>query len=157
MPLELVLAGQVGVVVGYWIVFWVMKTNSFAGSTIQVEAEQLVIENGPYAWVRHPMYLGMIATALSVPFALGSYVAAPVFAMIVPTLILRLVPTVRAIPAAFIASLLSRLEINMPMPAPSATRVPVQRMSSGKLMFLSIIAPPWEICYLDARIPCADG
>jgi len=39
-----------------------------------------------------------------------------------------------------IASLLSRLEINMPTPAPSAIRVPVQRIISGKVMFLSIIA-----------------
>src|SRR5215472_1509169 len=46
----------------------------------------------------------------------------------------------RANPAAFIASLLRRLEINMPMPAPSATRVPVQRIISGNVMFLSIIA-----------------
>lgn len=91
VPLALVLAGQAGAVFGYWFVFWVMRTNSFAGSTIQVEAKQLVIESGPYAWVRHPMYTGMIVTALSAPIALGSYVAFPAFAMIVPTLILRLV------------------------------------------------------------------
>jgi hypothetical protein len=47
--------------------------------------------------------------------------------------------SVSANPAAFIASLLSLLEINMPIPAPSATRVPVQRIISGKVMFLSII------------------
>jgi hypothetical protein len=47
-------------------------------------------------------------------------------------------------PAAFIASLLSRLEINMPRPAPSAIRVPVQTIISGKVMFLSIMAPPWR-------------
>lgn len=91
MPLVLVLAGQAGAVVGYWFVFWVMKTNSFAGSTIHIEAEQVVIEAGPYAWVRHPMYSGMIVTAVCAPFALGSYVAVPAFAMIVPVLILRLV------------------------------------------------------------------
>src|SRR5437016_14675907 len=52
--------------------------------------------------------------------------------------------TVRANPAAFMASLLRPLEINMPMPAPSATRVPVQRIISGKVIFRSIIAPPCE-------------
>lgn len=59
MPLALEIGGQAGVVAGYCLVFWVMKTNSFAASVIQVEAEQTVIQTGPYALVRHPMYTGM--------------------------------------------------------------------------------------------------
>jgi hypothetical protein len=50
--------------------------------------------------------------------------------------------TIRASPAAFMASLLRRLEINMPIPAPRAMRVPVQRAKSGKETFRSLIAPP---------------
>jgi protein-S-isoprenylcysteine O-methyltransferase Ste14 len=91
VPLALVLAGQAVVVAGYWLVFWVMKTNSFAGSTIQVEAEQRVIHAGPYGLVRHPMYFGMAVTALGAPLALGSYVALPVFALLVPVLVYRLI------------------------------------------------------------------
>jgi protein-S-isoprenylcysteine O-methyltransferase Ste14 len=68
-----------------------MKTNSFAASTIQVEAEQTVIHNGPYAFVRHPMYLGMTLMMLATPLALESYVALPVFALQVPILVYRLV------------------------------------------------------------------
>lgn len=90
MPLAVILAGQAGAVVGYCFVFWVLRSNSFAGSTIEVEPEQIVVETGPYAWVRHPMYVGMMVTALSTPFALGSYAAFPVFAMIVPALLSRL-------------------------------------------------------------------
>lgn len=91
VPLSLVLAGQGVAVAGYWLVFWAMKTNSFASSTIQVEAEQRVIEDGPYKMVRHPMYLGMVLFALGTPLALGSYVALPVFALFGPLLIYRLV------------------------------------------------------------------
>jgi protein-S-isoprenylcysteine O-methyltransferase Ste14 len=91
VPVALVLAAQALVVAGYWLVFWVMKTNSFAGSTIQVEAEQRVIHGGPYAMVRHPMYLGMAMTAVGAPLALGSYVAVPVFALFVPLLVYRLI------------------------------------------------------------------
>ncbi len=47
IPLALVVAAQVALVAGYWLVFWAMKTNSFAGATIQVEAEQSVMVNGP--------------------------------------------------------------------------------------------------------------
>src|SRR5579862_7820302 len=90
-PTWLVLIGQVAVVAGYSFVFWVMKTNTFAGTTIQVEAEQKVIRHGPYRIVRHPMYLGMVLTALGIPIALGSYVAFPLFALFVPVLIYRLV------------------------------------------------------------------
>lgn len=91
VPLAVVAVAQVVVVAGYWIVFWVMKTNSFAGSAIQVEAEQTVIHSGPYAFVRHPMYSGMAVTMLAVPLALGSYAALPVFALTVPILIYRLI------------------------------------------------------------------
>lgn len=91
VPLAGVLAGDAVVLAGYGLVFWVMKTNTFAASTIQVEADHRVIDTGPYAVVRHPMYTGMTLTALATPFALGSYVAAPAFALVVPVLIYRLI------------------------------------------------------------------
>ena len=56
MPLWLIVLGQLIAVAGDPLVFWVMKTNSFAGSTIQVGSGQQVIRSGPYATVRHPMY-----------------------------------------------------------------------------------------------------
>lgn len=91
VPMAVIIAGQFGAAAGYWLVFWVMNTNSFAGSTIEVEEGQSVIEAGPYALVRHPMYLGMCVTVISVPLALGSFAALPVFALLVPVLMLRLV------------------------------------------------------------------
>jgi len=91
VPVVVVIAGQLGVVVGYWLTFWVMKTNTFAASVIRVEAEQTVIQTGPYALVRHPMYTGMAVTLLATPLALGSYVALPLFALIVPVLMYRLI------------------------------------------------------------------
>jgi len=91
VPVALVVAAQGAVVAGYWLVFWALKTNSFAGSTIEVEAEQKVIDRGPYALVQHPMYTGMGVTALAAPLALGSYVALPLFALLVPVLVYRLI------------------------------------------------------------------
>lgn len=91
VPFIVVLLAQALVAASYWLVFWVMKTNRFAASTIQVEAEQTVIDNGPYAFVRHPMYLGMTLMMLATPLALASYVALPVFALQVPILVYRLV------------------------------------------------------------------
>lgn len=91
VPLWLELAGQALVVASYWWVFWVMKTNSFAASTIQVEAQQRVIDVGPYAYVRHPMYAAMCLANIGTPLALGSYVVLPVFALYIPVLIFRLI------------------------------------------------------------------
>lgn len=92
VPLAVVLIAQALAVAGYCFVFWVMRMNvRFAASTIQVGAGQRVIQSGPYALIRHPMYLGMITMALASPLALGSYLALPVFALLVPVLIYRLV------------------------------------------------------------------
>jgi protein-S-isoprenylcysteine O-methyltransferase Ste14 len=91
VPVWLMLVGQTLAVAAYWLVFSVMKTNSFAASTIRVEDEQRVMDNGPYAIVRHPMYSGMALMVLGTPLALGSYVALPVFALFIPLLIFRLV------------------------------------------------------------------
>jgi protein-S-isoprenylcysteine O-methyltransferase Ste14 len=70
--------------------FWAWKSNSFAASTIRVEAEQRVISTGPYGIIRHPMYLGGNIWFLFTPLALGSYFALPVFALLVPLIVLRL-------------------------------------------------------------------
>lgn len=90
-PLWLSILGQLMVVAGYTFVFWVMRTNTFAGSTIQVEAEQTCISTGPYAIVRHPMYLGMLVMALGIPIALQSCVALPLFALFLPIFVYRIV------------------------------------------------------------------
>jgi protein-S-isoprenylcysteine O-methyltransferase Ste14 len=91
VPIAVVIAGQAMAVAGYWLVFWVMKTNTFASSIIQVENQQTVIRSGPYEVVRHPMYTGMVVTVIGIPLALGSYVTLPVFALLVPLLAYRLI------------------------------------------------------------------
>lgn len=90
-PIELVYAGNLIAVLGYVFVFWVMKTNTFAGSTIEVETGQSVIRNGPYAIVRHPMYTGITITAIGIPLALRTYLALPIFTLSIPLLMYRLI------------------------------------------------------------------
>lgn len=51
---------------------WVFRENSFAAPVVKLQAEQRVISTGPYAYVRHPMYSGMILFFASVPLILGS-------------------------------------------------------------------------------------
>ena len=90
MPLWLIITAEAGVLAGYLFTLWVMKTNTFASSIIEVQAEQRVISSGPYAMVRHPMYFGSLAMLLSTPLALGSYWALPVFLLMLPVLVFRI-------------------------------------------------------------------
>lgn len=73
----------------FWFVS-VMNANRFAASIIHVEAGQTIASTGPYRLVRHPMYSGIIVTWLATPLALGSFVILPVFLLIIPILIFRL-------------------------------------------------------------------
>jgi protein-S-isoprenylcysteine O-methyltransferase Ste14 len=73
VPPYVVVAGDALVALGFVIVFLVFKENTFASSIIKVEAEQKVVSTGPYAVVRHPMYIGALIMLLGVPLALGSW------------------------------------------------------------------------------------
>ena len=90
VPLWLTLLSQALVVSGILLILWVMKVNSFASRTIQVEAGQTVISSGPYRFVRHPMYFGGLVLYLPTPLALGSFIALPAFALFIPLLVFRL-------------------------------------------------------------------
>ena len=73
VPIWLVIVADLFVIAGYSLYTIVLKTNSFASRVIEVEQGQQVISDGPYALVRHPMYLAMILMMTATPLALGSY------------------------------------------------------------------------------------
>jgi protein-S-isoprenylcysteine O-methyltransferase Ste14 len=68
----------------------VMIANRFAASVIQVEASQTTADTGPYRFVRHPMYAVGIAQNCLTPLALGSFIVWPMFVLIIPILVWRL-------------------------------------------------------------------
>jgi protein-S-isoprenylcysteine O-methyltransferase Ste14 len=90
VPLWLTILSQLFVFAGYLITLWVMKENSFASRTIQVEEGQRVISTGPYRLVRHPMYSGAVLMLLFTPLALGSWRALPGYLLVIPLIVLRL-------------------------------------------------------------------
>lgn len=73
VPILVVVVGDVMVALGYLIVFFVFKVNSFTSATIEHDAEQKVISAGPYARIRHPMYFGALIMMAGIPIALGSW------------------------------------------------------------------------------------
>jgi protein-S-isoprenylcysteine O-methyltransferase Ste14 len=90
VPVLLVIVANIIVLLGYIFVFLVLRENSYASRIIEVEKGQKVISTGPYAIVRHPMYLGVLLMYLFTPFALGSYLALIFFLPLLPLIVLRL-------------------------------------------------------------------
>lgn len=90
VPLWLTVVSEAMVLVGILSVAWVVNVNRFAGRTIQVDAGQKVVTTGPYRFVRHPMYTGSAVLMLFTPLALGSWIALPAFALLTPSLVIRI-------------------------------------------------------------------
>jgi len=73
VPPSVTAAGNILVMLGFLIVFLVFKENTFTSAIIEVGSEQKIVSTGPYALVRHPMYIGALVMLLGVPLALGSW------------------------------------------------------------------------------------
>jgi len=84
------IVGNVLVVLSFLFIFWVTKVNSYAASNIRVETDQTVIDTGPYAYVRHPMYAAAVWLFVGMPLALGSWWPIGLMVFVVPVLLWRL-------------------------------------------------------------------
>jgi protein-S-isoprenylcysteine O-methyltransferase Ste14 len=73
VPPYVVAAGDILIALGFFIVFLVFKENTYTSGTIEVAPGQTIITTGPYALVRHPMYIGAIILLVGIPLALGSW------------------------------------------------------------------------------------
>jgi protein-S-isoprenylcysteine O-methyltransferase Ste14 len=73
VPTAICLAGDVLVAVGRGVVMLVVIQNSYAATTVQVEAGQELVSTGVYGLVRHPMYTSYVIMMVGIPLALGSY------------------------------------------------------------------------------------
>jgi len=90
VPWFVVIVGDIFVALGILIIFFVFKENSFTAATIEVAANQKVISTGPYARVRHPMYLGGLIFIVGIPLALGSWWGLLTIILFVPVLAWRI-------------------------------------------------------------------
>jgi protein-S-isoprenylcysteine O-methyltransferase Ste14 len=89
-PASVAIAGNLLVLLGSAIIFFVFRENSFSSATIEVAADQKVISTGPYALVRHPMYAGGLLYIFGTPVALGSWWGFFVAVLAAPPLIWRI-------------------------------------------------------------------
>ena len=74
MPLPAKLLAWLGMVLAGALIFWALATNTYLSrmARIQDDRGQVVVTAGPYRFIRHPMYLGVILLFVCMPVALGS-------------------------------------------------------------------------------------
>jgi protein-S-isoprenylcysteine O-methyltransferase Ste14 len=73
VPSIVAILGDAVVLISFLFIFWVIKVNSYAASNIGVEKNQRVIDTGPYAHIRHPMYAAAFWMMIAIPVALGEW------------------------------------------------------------------------------------
>lgn len=59
---------------GWYLIFRVMRENTYLSRVVEIQDEKghKVVTTGPYRYVRHPMYVGVILMFIAIPLALGS-------------------------------------------------------------------------------------
>jgi protein-S-isoprenylcysteine O-methyltransferase Ste14 len=91
MPWWLSGIGYVGMLSGFWLATWACRVNKFAEPTVRIQHDRghTVVETGPYAVIRHPMYSAALVIFPGMALALGSYWALVPASIAVGLLILR--------------------------------------------------------------------
>jgi len=92
-PLGIQFAGLLICALGYALVVWATASNPFFSQIVRIQSERdhAVAKGGPYRYVRHPAYLGVIAFELAMPLLLVSWWCLLVSGMTALSAILRTV------------------------------------------------------------------
>jgi protein-S-isoprenylcysteine O-methyltransferase Ste14 len=91
VPIALKAIGFLGLMLSGGMFLWVMKENTYLSKMVRIQKDrgQKVCTTGPYKYVRHPMYAGIILFILCFPLFLGSFYALIPGLIIVILFILR--------------------------------------------------------------------
>ncbi len=75
MPAWLQVAGALVVLGSFYLLFLTFRENSYLSPVVRIQAErgQTVIATGPYQYVRHPMYAGIVVFMVGTALLLGSW------------------------------------------------------------------------------------
>ncbi len=68
-------AGLVVLLCSFYIFFLTFRENSYLSPVVRIQEERghAVVSTGPYHYVRHPMYVGIVLFTLGTPLLLGSW------------------------------------------------------------------------------------
>ncbi len=76
-PLWVEILGGAAYALSMALNFWVMKSNAFLSTFVRIQEDRghTTVTGGPYRFVRHPMYVGILLMSFGMPFLLGSWIA----------------------------------------------------------------------------------
>ncbi len=91
MPLWLNALGLLLYVGGVLFLFWAMAVNAYFEKTVRIQHDRdhQVCTKGPYRFVRHPGYSGLLVSSLAGPLVLGSWYALIPSAVVVVLFVIR--------------------------------------------------------------------
>jgi len=91
VPLLVKVLGFLGYLPAIGFASWAMLENAYASNVVRIQEDRghKVCTTGPYRFVRHPMYVGVIFAIICIPLSLGSYYALILSALNIILFILR--------------------------------------------------------------------
>lgn len=91
VPIFVKALGFIGYIPAFSFAFWAMKENAYSSDVVRIQEDRghTVCTTGPYRYVRHPMYVGVILFVLCFPLSLGSFYSFIPASLIVVLFILR--------------------------------------------------------------------
>ncbi|MBN1507591.1 MAG: isoprenylcysteine carboxylmethyltransferase family protein, partial [Sedimentisphaerales bacterium] len=91
VPLWLTVLGYILLCVNFFLSVWAESVNQFAEPSVRIQTDRghKVVDTGPYAIVRHPMYLSGLFLCAGIPLTLGSFWALIPAAVATVVLIVR--------------------------------------------------------------------
>lgn len=83
--------GFLGYLPALGFAFGAMLENAYASNVVRIQEDRghRVCTTGPYRFVRHPMYVGVILAVICIPLSLGSYYGLILSALIIILFVIR--------------------------------------------------------------------
>jgi protein-S-isoprenylcysteine O-methyltransferase Ste14 len=91
VPLILQALALSGLFAAAALIFWTIFTNAYLGRMVRIQEDRghQVVSGGPYAYVRHPMYVGIIVLFPCMALFLGSWWALVPASLIAMLMVIR--------------------------------------------------------------------
>lgn len=90
LPFGVSLAAAAVFLLGYALYAEVLRENAYLSRTVEIQADQKLVDTGLYGVVRHPMYMATLLLFLAMPLILGSLPAFVVFLAYLPIIVKRI-------------------------------------------------------------------
>ncbi|MBN1921817.1 MAG: isoprenylcysteine carboxylmethyltransferase family protein [Anaerolineae bacterium] len=91
VPLAMRIVALLGFIPAFGLPLWASRANAYLSSRVRIQEDRghVVVSEGPYRYVRHPMYAGMVLYDLSVPLLLGSWWGLAVGVVMIAVVVVR--------------------------------------------------------------------